>query len=167
MGNRGPQPGTGGRPRKPLADKMTEGRSKYTSVGIPLPEPVELEGAEMPPPHEFLSDEQKNGQELVANEIYKSTWEWLRKFRCEQMVTQQSLEQYACSHETIRNKNHHGNAAQRAGSVGDCGCAPALAQHGQVIYPQAPGLARNAPLRPMRKHILSADRSARKTVLLG
>ena len=77
MGNRGPQPGTGGRPRKPLADKMTEGRSKYTSVGIPLPEPVELEGAEMPPPHEFLSDEQKNGQELVANEIYKSTWEWL------------------------------------------------------------------------------------------
>ena len=91
MGNRGPQPGTGGRPRKPLADKMTEGRSKYTSVGIPLPEPVELEGAEMPPPHEFLSDEQKNGQELVANEIYKSTWEWLRKFRCEQMVTQQSL----------------------------------------------------------------------------
>ena len=72
-----------------------------------------------------------------------------------------------CSHETIRNKNHHGNAAQRAGSVGDCGCAPALAQHGQVIYPQAPGLARNAPLRPMRKHILSADRSARKTVLLG
>ena len=72
-----------------------------------------------------------------------------------------------CSHETIRNKNHHGNAAQRAGSVGDCGCAPALAQHGQVIYPQAPGLARNASLRPMRKHILSADRSARKTVLLG
>ena len=26
-------------------------------------------GVEMPPPHEFLSDEQKSGQELVANEI--------------------------------------------------------------------------------------------------
>ena len=85
MGNRGPQPGTGGRPRKPLADKMEEGRSKNRSVGIPLPEPVDLVGVEMPPPHEFLSDEQ----------IYKSTSDWLRKFRCEQMVTQQSLEQYA------------------------------------------------------------------------
>ena len=72
-----------------------------------------------------------------------------------------------CSYEAITNKSYHGNAAQRAGSVGDCGCAPALAQHGQVIYPQAPGLARNASLRPMREHILSADRSARKTVLLG
>ena len=96
MGNRGPQPGTGGRPRKPLVDKIAEGHAKkYTQGSEPLPEPIELEGVEMPPPHEFLSDEQKNGQELVANEIYKSTWEWLRKFRCEQMVTQQSLEQYA------------------------------------------------------------------------
>lgn len=96
MGNRGPQPGTGGRPRKPLADKIAEGHAKkYTQGSEPLPEPIELEGVEMPPPHEFLSDEQKNGQELVANEIYKSTWEWLRKYRCEQMVTQQSLEQYA------------------------------------------------------------------------
>ena len=96
MGNRGPQPGTGGRPRKPLADKITEGKTdKFSHGSVKLPEPVELEGAEMPPPHEFLSDEQKNGEELVATEIYQSTWEWLRKFHCEQLVTRQGLEQYA------------------------------------------------------------------------
>ena len=41
MGNRGPQPGTGGRPRKPLSDKIAEGHAKkYTQGSEPLPEPT-------------------------------------------------------------------------------------------------------------------------------
>lgn len=83
MGNRGPQPGTGGRPRKPLADIIAEGRAtKYSQGNNLLPEPVDLVGVEMPPPHEFLSDEQKSGQELVANEIYKSLFLTYRNFCC-------------------------------------------------------------------------------------
>ena len=42
MGNRGPQPGTGGRPRKPLADKIAEGKTdKFSHGSVKLPEPVE------------------------------------------------------------------------------------------------------------------------------
>ncbi len=96
MGNRGPQPGTGGRPRKPLADKVLEGNNgKEPLKVIRIPDSINLEGVEMPPPHEFLSAEQKSGQELVAKEIYQTTWEWLQKYHCEHLVTQQNLEQYA------------------------------------------------------------------------
>ena len=52
MGKRGPQPRTGGRPKKPLADKVLEGgvnKSRLTTVQ--LPQPAELKGTEMPPPH--------------------------------------------------------------------------------------------------------------------
>ena len=96
MGNRGPQPGTGGRPRKPLADKVLEGkRSKEPLTVIALPEAPYLEGMEMPPPHEFMSAEQKSGLDLVAKELYQTTWDWLRNHSCEHLVTRQNLEQYA------------------------------------------------------------------------
>ena len=96
MGNRGPQPGTGGRPRKPLADKVLEGgvnKSRLTTVQ--LPQPAELKGTEMPPPHEFLGSTQKSGLELAAKNVYETTWAWLQKYHCEHLVTQQNLEQYA------------------------------------------------------------------------
>ena len=96
MGNQGPQPGTGGRPRKPLVEKILEGtHDKEPLTVIQLPDTPYLEGVEMPPPHEFLSAEQKGGQELIANEIYRNTWDWLQKHRCEHLVTQQNLEQYS------------------------------------------------------------------------
>lgn len=96
MGNRGPQPRTGGRPRKPMADKILEGNhGKEPLKVIQLPDTPNLDGAEMPSPHEFLSSEQKSGQDLVASEIYKATWNWLQKHHCEHLVTQQNLEQYA------------------------------------------------------------------------
>lgn len=95
-GNRGPQPGTGGRPRKALSDKLLDGnpgREKLTVIR--LPDAAELSGEKMPEPREFLSAAQKNGQELSAAAIYQNTWEWLKKYQCERLVTQQSLEQYA------------------------------------------------------------------------
>ena len=96
MGNRGPQPRTGGRPRKPLADKILEGNhGKEPLTVIQLPDSPNLDGVDMPSPHEFLSSEQKSGQDLVASEIYKATWNWLQKHHCEHLVTQQNLEQYA------------------------------------------------------------------------
>ena len=72
MGKRGPQPRTGGRPKKPLADKVLEGgvnKSRLTTVQ--LPQPVELKGTEMPPPHEFLGSAQKSGLELAAKNVYE------------------------------------------------------------------------------------------------
>ena len=39
----------------------------------------EVEGVDMPKPHEFLSAEQRDGSTLQAEEIYTETWEWLKK----------------------------------------------------------------------------------------
>ena len=96
MGKRGPQPGTGGRPRKALADKLLDGKpGKENLRVVNLPDGADLTGADMPEPKEYLSARQKGGEEIVAAEIYRSTWNWLKKYRCEHLVTQQSLEQFS------------------------------------------------------------------------
>lgn len=93
MGVRGPQPGTGGRPRKPVTEKIRDGKDKPTV--IQMPEADELVGADMPEPREFMNTAQKSGEDLQASEIYINTWNWLKKYRCAHLVTQQNLEQYA------------------------------------------------------------------------
>ena len=59
---------------------------------------LEVEGVEMPKPHDFLSAEQRDGSELQAHEIYTETWNWLNKIGCSSKVSPQLLERYAmCS----------------------------------------------------------------------
>ncbi len=94
MGVRGPQPGTGGRPRKAVTDKLRDGAKNKPTV-IRLPEAEDMIGADMPEPREFLSAIQKGGEDIQAKEIYQTTWNWLKRYRCEHLVTQQNLEQYA------------------------------------------------------------------------
>lgn len=64
--------------RNPLSRKKAEngnpGGRKLEVLDIP-----EVEGVDMPKPHEFLSAEQRDGSTLQAEEIYKETWEWLKK----------------------------------------------------------------------------------------
>ena len=55
----------------------------------------EMEGVEMPKPHDFLSAEQRDGSELQAADIYRETWEWLKRIGCSQKVSSQLLERYA------------------------------------------------------------------------
>lgn len=55
----------------------------------------EIEGVDMPKPHDFLTAEQRDGSELQAGEIYRETWEWLKKIGCSSKVTPQLLERYA------------------------------------------------------------------------
>ena len=95
MGQRGPQPGCGGRPKKPLADKVLEGnpgRRPLTKIGLPA-----LEGADMPPPREYLAARQHGGKDLRAVEIYTETWIWLQRHNCEAVLSRQGLERYAMS----------------------------------------------------------------------
>ena len=96
MGKRGPQPGTGGRPKKALADKITEGNPGHRELTV-LERLPELEGSEMPQPKAYLSDEQKNGIAFEAKEIYESVWRWLKERRCEQYVSAELIEHYAVS----------------------------------------------------------------------
>ena len=95
MGTRGPQPGSGGRPKKPLTEKITEGNpDKRPLEAIPLPA-ADLRGEAMPPPREFLAARQHGGGSTKAVEIYESTWRWLRERGCDHLIPAQVLEAYA------------------------------------------------------------------------
>ncbi len=99
MGQRGPQPGTGGRPRKALADKITEGNPGKRKLTVLDFDQIatEPEGVEMPPPKDFLSAVQRDGSTLSAGEIYKEAWEWLEQRSCSEFVSPALLERYAMS----------------------------------------------------------------------
>lgn len=86
----GARPGAG-RKKKALADRIAEGRSGKVMV---LPT-AKLDGAEMPPPSEYLKAEQKDGKDIGAAEIYQKTWAWLEEKGCAALVSQDLVEHYA------------------------------------------------------------------------
>ena len=86
-----------GNKKKALADKIVEGKAELDNSAVVLPEPVEIEGVDMPPIKDFLKAKQKNGKDMCAEEVYKSTYLWLKKRHCEKLVSSQLLEQYAMS----------------------------------------------------------------------
>ena len=88
----GPRPGTGPKPKK-TSRKALEGKANPAI----LPEPADIEGVEVPPVKEYLKAKQKNGKDLCAEEVYKSTYIWLKKIGCEGLVSSQLIEQYAMS----------------------------------------------------------------------
>lgn len=97
MGQRGPKPGTGGRPRKPLADKIAAGNpGKRPLTVIDFKDSVaNLEGQLMPKPSDYLSAKQKDGSTLCATEIYENTWRWLTERGCAAIISPQLIERYA------------------------------------------------------------------------
>ena len=86
----------GGRKKSAVREKAENGNPggrRLEVLDIP-----EVEGVDMPKPHEFLSAEQRDGSTLQAEEIYTETWEWLKKVGCAAKVSPQLLERYAmCS----------------------------------------------------------------------
>lgn len=98
MGARGPQKGTGGRPRKPLADKILDGNpGKRKLTVLEFTGTANLEGQAMPPPRSYLSARQKDGSQTLAVEVYEKTWSWLNERGCAQLVPAQLIEQYSMS----------------------------------------------------------------------
>lgn len=88
-----------GAKKKPLADKIAEGNpGKRALTVISFDDrAAELEGQAMPKPSKMLSAVQKDGKTLVAEDIYKETWEWLAERGCASLVSPQLLERYAMS----------------------------------------------------------------------
>ncbi len=99
MGQRGPKPGAGGRPKKPISEKIVAGNpGKRALTVIDFKESAaELEGKEMPKPSEFLSATQKDGSILYAAEIFEDVWNWLSKRGCAHLISPQLIERYAMS----------------------------------------------------------------------
>ena len=96
MGRRGPAPGRGGRPPKPLAEKVLDGNpGKRKLTVMEFPNAAEFQGVEIPQPSAMLSAVQKDGTILQAGEIYKTTWNWLDQRGCALLVSPQVLERYS------------------------------------------------------------------------
>ena len=89
---RGGQRVGAGRKSKALTDKIADGRLNGAVV---LPEPAEIEGADVPPVKEYLKAAQKNGKDLCAEEVYRDTWNWLNSIGCAGYVSPQTIERYA------------------------------------------------------------------------
>ena len=87
----GARPGAGRKP-KALTEKISEGKTAEVML-----EPAKLTGADIPPVKDFLKAPQKNGQPLIAEEVYNDTYKWLSERGCEHLVSQQLVEQYAMS----------------------------------------------------------------------
>ena len=99
MGKRGPKPGSGGRPKKPIAEKLTEGnlgKRPLTLIDF-RDSAADLEGQSMPKPPEYLSATQKDGSTLCAAEIYERVWNWLSERGCAALVSPILIERYAMS----------------------------------------------------------------------
>ena len=91
----GARPGAG-RKKKALHDKIIEGNlGKRELTVMRFSDIPDMEGVEMPRPHEMLSARQRDGKPLQAEEIYRITWSWLADRKCEKLVSQQVLERYA------------------------------------------------------------------------
>ena len=83
-----------GRKSKALTEKIGSGLA--ASV-IELPEPEEISGEDVPPVKEFLKAAQKSGIDLCAEDVFKSTFLWLKERGCDRLVNTQLIEQYAMS----------------------------------------------------------------------
>lgn len=92
----GPRANSGPK-RKSLAEKKLEGRVELVNTASLLPEPAEIEGVDVPPVKDFLKAKQKNGKDMCAEEVYRTTYLWLKKRGCEKLVSSQLLDQYAMS----------------------------------------------------------------------
>ena len=89
----GARPGSGPK-RKALTEKISAGK---TATVIDLPDASELTGVDMPPVKDYMKAKQKSGTDLCAEEIFRETWNWLRKVGCTEYVNTLLINQYAMS----------------------------------------------------------------------
>ena len=95
IGGRGGSRSGAGRKKTALKDKIAAGNPGGRSLEVlDIPE---IEGAEMPKPHDFLSSEQRDGNPLQAKDIYEETWLWLKQVGCAAKVSPNLIERYAMS----------------------------------------------------------------------
>ena len=77
-----------------LADKVSHGLDANV-IEFPDIEGVDIDSVDMPKPHEYLSELQRDGVPLGADEIYIETWKWLKERNCEKLVNPRLLESYS------------------------------------------------------------------------
>ena len=94
MGKRGPQPGTGGRPPKPLSEKLLTGNPGKRQLKV-LKSFPQLEAGVPPEPREYMSSKEKDGNTFRAADYFRSVWHWLDERGVAQHVNPDLIEHYA------------------------------------------------------------------------
>lgn len=95
---RGGQRAGSGRKSKALAEKVAAGNPGGRKLKVmELPEAAKLDGTDVPNPKDYLSAVQKNGEVLIADEVFRETWLWLKERGCEKLVSIHLLEQFSMS----------------------------------------------------------------------
>lgn len=79
-----------GKKRKPLEEKIIEGKAFFGGVADKKSSKAKIKA-----PKKYLSAEQKGGGKLYATKIYKETWEWIIAHGCGDFVPKQLVENYA------------------------------------------------------------------------
>lgn len=96
--NRGGRRPGAGRPKKSLAEKLMDGNVGHRPIKAISPDSIpDLEGVEMPPPHQMLSDPQRDGTVIEAKAIYEETWNWLKARNCAAFVSSIILHAFSMS----------------------------------------------------------------------
>ena len=113
----GARPGSGPK-RKALTEKISAGK---TATVIDLPDASELTGVDMPPVKDYMKAKQKSGTDLCAEEIFRETWNWLRKVGCTEYVNTLLINQpmhgnvkHHCRHKKKQKRQHHRHLFQLA-----------------------------------------------------
>ena len=88
----GARPGTGPKRRAAFAHAV-----EMTPPPSEFPVPEDLEPCDTPPVREYMRKRQRDGSTLLAEDIFRETWRWIRSKGCEGMVSRQMVEQYAMS----------------------------------------------------------------------
>ena len=91
-GRGGKRPGAG-RKKKAVTEKAANGNPGGRPLEVlDIPD---MEGVDMPKPHDFLSSDQRDGNPLQAKEIYEDTWKWLKGVGCAHLISPHMIERYA------------------------------------------------------------------------
>lgn len=95
--NRGGSRVGAGRKPKALEEKISTGNPGGRALkAISLKtQASELNSVEMPAVKEYLKSMQKDGTILYAEKIHQEMWEWLKQYKCENLVMPQIIEQFA------------------------------------------------------------------------
>ena len=91
-GRGGKRPGAG-RKKKAVTEKAANGNPGGRPLEVlDIPD---MQGVDMPKPHDFLSADQRDGNPLQAKEIYEDTCKWLKGVGCAHLISPHMIERYA------------------------------------------------------------------------
>lgn len=84
-----------GRKSKSIAEKILDGQLDNHVAELETVDIEQFADFEPPPPKEYLSTEQKGGGHLLAEQVYRETYLWLKSVGCAGLVTKQLIENYS------------------------------------------------------------------------